>query len=85
MQERKNSRINRVYNEREGSEHGGLKKKRHIGIAPAVASETWTWNKIQSSRIQVVEMRYVKGNYGMSRLGGESSESVYEGFSMFSK
>ncbi len=41
-------------------------------------SETWTWNRAQRSRVCVVEMSYLRGACGVTRLDGESNESVYE-------
>ena len=42
------------------------------------ASETWTWNGGQRSRIQAVEMSYLRGACGLTRWDGESNETVYE-------
>ncbi len=41
------------------------------------ASETWTWNAAQQSRIQAVEMSYMQGACGVSRRDGESNEDTY--------
>ena len=41
------------------------------------ASETWAWNEGQRSRIQAVEMNYLRGAYSLSRMDGESNEIVY--------
>ncbi len=46
------------------------------------ASETWTWNAAQQSRIQAVEMSYIQGACGVSRRDGESNEDTYERFGM---
>ncbi len=40
------------------------------------ASEKWTWNVPQQSRICVVEMSYIRGACGVSGWDGESNESV---------
>ncbi len=75
--------ISRVYDERKDSKHGGKKKKGlHDGLIVLTimyVSETWVWNERQRSRIQVVEMRYLR------RMDGESNESVYNRFGMSSK
>ncbi len=42
------------------------------------ASETWTWNAAQQSRIRAVEMSYTRGACGVSGFDGESNESMYE-------
>ncbi len=41
-------------------------------------SENWTWNGMQQSRVHAVEMGYMRGSCGVSRLNGLSNESVYE-------
>ena len=46
------------------------------------ASETWVWNEGQRSRIQAVEMSYLRGACSLSRMDGESNESVYGRFGM---
>ncbi len=43
------------------------------------ASETWTWNEGQGSRIQAVEMSYLRGACGLNRMDGKS---VNEKFGM---
>ncbi len=40
------------------------------------ASETWAWNECQRSRVQAVEMSYLRSACGVSRMGGMSNESV---------
>ena len=40
------------------------------------ASETWTWNKAQHSRVHVVEIIYLKGASSITRWEGESKESM---------
>ncbi len=45
-------------------------------------SETWTWNAAQQSRIRAVEMSYVRGACGVSRLDSESNGDTYGRFSM---
>ncbi len=56
-------------------------------IVPKVvySSETWRWNKSQKSRIQAVEMSYLRGACGVSRVNGESNENVNGKFIMSSK
>ncbi len=51
----------------------------HNIILPTVmyVSKTWTWNEGQRSRIQTIEMSYLRGSFGLNRIDGESSESVY--------
>ena len=48
-------------------------------------SETWTWNEAQQSRIQAVEMSYLRGACDVSRWDRERNESVYERFGMEEK
>ncbi len=40
------------------------------------ASETWTWNEGQRSRIQAVKMSYLRGACGLNRMEGERNGSV---------
>ncbi len=40
--------------------------------------ENWTWNGAQQSRVRVVEMSYLRGACGVSRLDGLSNECVYK-------
>ncbi len=58
------------------------KALRNNTIIPIVAhtSETWMWNKYQKSKIQAVEISYLRGGCGMSRMDGESNENVYGRF-----
>ncbi len=53
-------------------------------IVPSItyASETWVWNKRQRSKIQAVEMSYLRGACGVQRMYGESNESVSNRFAM---
>ncbi len=53
-----------------------------IGDASAGASETWAWNESQRSRVQAVEMSYLRSACGVNRMDGMSNESVYEHFGM---
>ncbi len=46
------------------------------------ASETWAWNESQRSRVQAVEMSYLRRACGVSRMDGMRNESVYERFGM---
>ena len=48
-------------------------------------SETWTWNDAQQSRVQAVEMSYLRGACGVTRWDRERNESVYERFGMSEK
>ncbi len=45
-------------------------------------SETWAWNERQRSRVQAVEMSYLRSACGVSRMDGIRNESVYERFGM---
>ncbi len=49
------------------------------------ASEIWTWNKCQRSRIQALEVSYLRGGCGVSRMDATNNESVNGRFGMFSK
>ncbi len=49
------------------------------------ASETWVWSEKQRSKIQVVEMSYLRSACGVRRVDGESNESVCNRFGMSSK
>ncbi len=57
---------------------------RNTIIVPTLtyASETWTRNENQRSRLQAVEMSYLKSTCGVRRMDGMSNESVYEHFGM---
>ncbi len=46
------------------------------------ASETWTWNAAQQSRIRGVETSYMRGACGVSRWDRESNEDMYRRFGM---
>ncbi len=46
------------------------------------ACETWAWNESQRSRVQAVEMSYMRSACGVSRMDGMSNESVYKHFGM---
>ncbi len=63
-----------------------VKKGLHDGIIVLTityASETWVWN--ERSRIQAVEMSYLRSACGIRKMDGESNESVYGRFGMSSK
>jgi len=45
-------------------------------------SETWTWNDSQQSRIQAVEMNYLRGACNISRRDMESNARIYRRFGM---
>ncbi len=55
---------------------------RNAIITPTLtyASETWTWNENQRSRVQAVEMSYLRSACGVNRMNGMRNESVYERF-----
>ncbi len=57
---------------------------RNTVIVPTLtyASETWAWNECQRSRVQAVEMSYLRSACGVSRMDGVSNECVYERFGM---
>ncbi len=57
---------------------------RNTVIVPTLtyASKTWTWNESQRSRVQAVEMSYLRSACGVSRRDGMSNESEYERFGM---
>ncbi len=57
---------------------------RNTIIVPTLtyASETRAWNESQRSRVQVVEMSYLRSACGVRRMDGMSNESVYECFGM---
>ncbi len=38
------------------------------------SSENWTWNEAQQSRVQAVEMSYLRGACGVSRWDGLTNE-----------
>ncbi len=46
---------------------------RNTVIAPTLtyASETWAWNESQRSRVQAVEMSYLRSACGVNRMVGE--------------
>ncbi len=56
----------------------------HSIIVPTLtyASKTWTWNDGQRSMIQAVEMSYLRGACSLSRMNGESNESMYGKYGM---
>ncbi len=47
---------------------------------PTYASKTWAWNESQRSRVQAVEMSYLRSACGVSRMNRQSNESMYERF-----
>ncbi len=49
------------------------------------ASMTWVWNERQRSRIQAVEMSYLRSAWEVQKMDGESNESVYNRSGMSSK
>ena len=44
-----------------------------------------TWNRIQKSRIQAMEMSYLRGACGLTRRDWERNERVYERLGMTEK
>ncbi len=48
-----------------------------IVVTLTYASETWTWSEAAISRIQAVEVSYLKGLCGLNMMNGESNGSVY--------
>ncbi len=40
------------------------------------ASKTWVWNESQRSKVQAVEMSYLRSACGVSRMNGVRNESV---------
>ncbi len=48
------------------------------------ATETWMWNKCQRSKIQTVEMNYLKDGCGVNKIDGKSDENVCGRFAMSS-
>ncbi len=55
---------------------------RNTVIIPTLTYATWAWNESQRSRVQAVEMSYLRSACGVSRMDGMSNESVYELFGM---
>ncbi len=53
-----------------------------IVLTLTYASKIWSWNESQRSRVQAMEMSYLRSAYGVSRMDGMSNESVYEHFGM---
>ncbi len=49
------------------------------------ASETWVRNQSQRSKIQAVEMSYLRGGCGVNRMDGKSNENIYGKFGMFTR
>ncbi len=56
-------------------------------IVPTVAyaSETWVWNIFQRSKIQAVEISYLRGGCVVNRMDGKSNENVYSEFGVSSR
>ncbi len=51
-----------------------------IGPTLTHGSETWAWNESQRSRVQAMEMSYLRSACGVSRMDGMSNGSMYERF-----
>ncbi len=68
--------------EREECAYGREEGLRNSILLPALTygMENWTWNGTQQSRVQAVEMSYLRGACGVStrRWNGLSKDSVYE-------
>ncbi len=60
------------HNKKEG------KKRLASRLLPALTygSENWTWNGAQQLRVRAVEMSYLRGACGVSRIDGLSNECV---------
>ncbi len=56
-----------------------------IVLTVASASETWVWNQSQRTKIQTVDMSYLRGGCGVNRMDGESNENIYRKFGMSSR
>ncbi len=55
-----------------------IKKALHDSlIVPTLMYVNETWNEGQRSRIQAVEMSYLRGTCGLNKMDDESNESVY--------
>ncbi len=64
-----------------------MEVKRHLRntvLVPTLtyASKTWACNESQRSRVQAVEMSYLRSACGVSRMEGVSNERVYKRFGM---
>ncbi len=57
---------------------------RNTVIVPTLtyASKTWAWIESQRSKVQAMEMSYLRSACHVSRMDGMSNESVYEYFGM---
>ncbi len=57
---------------------------RNTVIVPTLtyASETWAWDECQRSRVQAMEMSYLRSACGVSTMDRMSNESVYDHFGM---
>ncbi len=60
-------------------------KKREKPPTVAYASETWVWNQSQRSKIQAVEISYLRGGCGVNQMDGESNENVHRKSGMSSR
>ncbi len=49
-----------------------------IVLTLTYTSETWMWNECQKSKIETVEMSYLRGGCGVNRMSSEGHENVYE-------
>ncbi len=75
--------LGRIMNGRSVSMEG-KRDLRNTIIVPTLTypSETWAWNEIQRSRVQAVEMSYLRSACGVSRMDGMSNDGMYERFGM---
>ncbi len=48
----------------------------YVCVCFFISSETRVWNERLRSRIQAVEMSYLRGACGVQKMDGESNESV---------
>ncbi len=56
-----------------------------IVLTVAYASETWVWNQSQRSKIQGVEMSYLRDGCHVNRMDGERNENAYRKFGISSR
>ena len=56
-----------------------MKKHAHIFLSTLTfGSETWTWNRMQQSRVRGVEMNDLRGACGVTGWESKSNRSMYE-------
>ncbi len=59
-----------------------IEVQRDLRNTVIVPTLTWTGNESQRSRVQAVEMSYLRSACGKSRMVGMSNENMYEHFGM---